>query len=139
MNPEDAAKLIQQKLFETPGAVDEELIETSAELFGIDAVAKRVNFRRPGLSDRDRVVLYCLGMRLLYFVMKEPELAQVNRTKLAEELRIAANLVAAHASRLINEDPKPLRASKRGFYEVWIPAMKAYLAELKSRLAKKKD
>lgn len=139
MKQEDAAKLIQSELFDTPGVIDEELIGACKTLIGIDPVAKVVNFRDPGLTDRERVVLFCLGMRLLSYATKDPECAQVNRSRLAEELRIEANVVAAHASKLINEDPKPLRSSKRGFYEVWIPAMKPYLTQVKARLAKKQD
>ena len=134
MNPDDAAKLIQQKLFDAPGIVDEELISACEGLIGIDPVGKRVNFKVSGLTDKERIVLYALGMRLLSYAIKDPECAEVGRQQLAEELRMKPNLVAAYASKLINIPPKPLRNSRRGQYEVWLPVMKAYIGEIKARI-----
>src|SRR5215210_8803004 len=93
MNQEDAANLIRQKLVEPPGMVDADLIGACEGLIGLDEVGKRVNIKTTGLADKERVVLYLLGMRLLAYLLKEP-LAEVECKHLATELDLEAKTVA---------------------------------------------
>jgi len=136
MSDEEIKKLIKDTLVEPAGALDRELVLACKGLITMDDVNKRVTVQNVrGLSDKDRILLFALGMRILSTFTGDISLLEIKPEQLLGVcMANATNKINVYFGRLLKDSPSPLRRGKRGSYEVMLPAAKEYLSKLKARL-----
>jgi len=129
----DAVKeAILSTLVEPPGQLDKEIVEQCKGLLKLETESKKVRLADVKLSEKERVALYCLGKRLLAYLLDDPSISDVTREELEEELGIEAKAISAYASVLIERE-RLLERDARGSYRIRLQRMPSFLARIRQK------
>lgn len=130
----DIKQLLAATLIEPPGQLTKDLILLCKGLLALDPNDKTVRLaQETKMADKERIVMFCLGKRLLAVHLGDPSLSEVSWDDLSQELGIDKRTVSAHASVLIDKD-RTLMRSARGQYQVRLAAMPGFVSALRKKL-----
>lgn len=133
MSKDEVKEAILSTLVEPPGQLDKEIVEQCKGLLRLETESKKVRLADVKLSEKERVTLYCLGKRLLAYLLDDPSISDVTREELQEELGIDAKAISAYASVLIERE-RLLERDARGSYRVRLQRMPSFLSKLRQKV-----
>lgn len=134
MGRDEVKEAILATLVEPPGQLDREIVERCKGLVKLDGESKKVRLADVGvkLTEKEQIVLYCLGKRLLAYLLDDPSMADVGREELDKELGIGAKKISAYASVLIERD-RLLERDARGSYRVRLQSISGFLTKVRQK------
>lgn len=132
MSKDEVKDAIRATLVEPPGQLDKEVVEQCKGLLRLETESKKVRLADIQLSEKERVALYCLGKRLLAYLLDDPSISDVTREELQEELGIDAKAVSAYASVLIERE-RLLERDARGSYRIKLQRVSSFLSKIRGK------
>lgn len=132
MSKDEVKDAIRATLVEPPGQLDKEVVEQCKGLLRLETESKKVRLADIQLSEKERVALYCLGKRLLAYLLDDPSISDVTREELQEELGIDAKAVSAYASVLIERE-RLLERDARGSYRIKLQRVSSFLSKVRGK------
>lgn len=133
MNKDEVKEAILATLVEPPGQLDKEIVERCKGLLKLERESKKVRLADVALSEKERVALYCLGKRLLAYLLDDPSISDVTREELQGELEIDAKAISAYASVLIERE-RLLERDARGSYRVRLQRVPSFLSKIREKV-----
>lgn len=125
-------ELIESTLTETTGELTKELVELCQGILVIDTEAKETRIQSSSrLTEKEEVVLYCLGRYLLAYI-DDSVSPEISWRDLEKGLGIQAKKISAYAS-VLKEDGL-LVAGSRGSYRVRLAKMQEFLKQIRDKL-----
>ncbi len=129
---DELKEFIRATLVEPPGQLNKELIKLCEGLITIDTQSKTVRVINSKVTDKEKVVLLCLGYWILSYFLDAPSVSDVTRETLEKGLAIDAKTVSAYASTL--KQDMLLETTSRGTYRARLPRMLDFFRGVRKKL-----
>ncbi len=129
---DELKQLIQNMLVEPPGTMSKELVRKCAGLIKLEPERKEVRLLSESVfTEKERIVLFCLGRRLLSYLANDPSIADVSRGELEKQFGFDLPKVSAYASMLISA--KFLERGSPGSYRARLSGMAEFLDKVRKK------